>query len=152
MHTYVYLELFKSVFSLTKQIFQLFQFIRAILRLLNHARRLKFCCCCCWWQWHWHWCSKQTPQTKDKKNVNFNREKVFEKPWNFAHIGFWVCQLQCTMLEHCVTSTFWVVMALIIILTNAVNLTAIGLIVSENQSLLVRKILKEKEYYALFHM
>ena len=42
MHTYAYLELFKSVFSLTKQIFQLFQFIRAILRLLNQARRLKF--------------------------------------------------------------------------------------------------------------
>ena len=42
MHTYAYLELFKSLFSLNKQIFQLFQFIRAILRLLNHARRLKF--------------------------------------------------------------------------------------------------------------
>ena len=43
-------------------------------------------------------------------------------------------------------------MALIIRLTNAVNLTAIALIVSENQSLLVGKILKEKEYYALFHL
>ena len=42
MHTYAYLELLKSVFSLNKQIFQLFQFIRAILRLLNHAKRLKF--------------------------------------------------------------------------------------------------------------
>ena len=42
MHTYAYLELFKSGFSLNKQIFQLFQFIRAILWLLNHARRLKF--------------------------------------------------------------------------------------------------------------
>ena len=42
MHTYVYLELFKLVFSLNKEIFQLFQFIRAILRFLNHARRLKF--------------------------------------------------------------------------------------------------------------
>ena len=41
MHTYAYLELFKSVFSLNKQIFQLFQFIRTILGLLNHARRLK---------------------------------------------------------------------------------------------------------------
>ena len=48
------------------------------------------------------------------------------------------------MLELCVTSTFQVVMALIISLTNAVNLTAIGLIASENQSLLVGKILKEK--------
>ena len=109
-------------------------------------------CCCCWQWWHWHWCSKQTPPDKKIKNVNFNREKVFEKPWNFAHIGFWVCQLQCTMLELCVTSTFQVVMALIISLTNAVNLTAVSLIVSENWSLLVRKILKEKEYYALFHM
>ena len=42
MHTFAYLELFKSVFSLNKQIFQLFQFIGAILRLLNHAKRLKF--------------------------------------------------------------------------------------------------------------
>ena len=41
---------------------------------------------------------------------------------------------------------------LIISLTNAVNLTAIGSIVSKNQSILVRKILKEKEYYALLHM
>ena len=56
------------------------------------------------------------------------------------------------MLEPCVMSTFLVVMALIISLTNAVNLTTISLIVSENQSLLVRKILKEKQYYALFHM
>ena len=42
MHTYAYLELFKLVFSLNKQIFQLFQFIRATLRLLNHAKRFKF--------------------------------------------------------------------------------------------------------------
>ena len=42
MHSYAYLELFKLVFSLNKQIFQLFQFIRTILRLLNQARRLKF--------------------------------------------------------------------------------------------------------------
>ena len=42
MCTYAYLELFKLVFSLNKQIFQMFQFIRAILRLLNHAKRLKF--------------------------------------------------------------------------------------------------------------
>ena len=41
MHAYAYLELFKSVFSLNRQIFKLFQFIRAILRLLNHAKRLK---------------------------------------------------------------------------------------------------------------
>ena len=42
MHTYAYLELFKSVFSLNKPIFQLFQFIRAIERLINHGKRLKF--------------------------------------------------------------------------------------------------------------
>ena len=42
MHTYAYLDLFKLVFSLYRQIFQLFQFIRAILGLLNHAKRLKF--------------------------------------------------------------------------------------------------------------
>ena len=56
------------------------------------------------------------------------------------------------MLELCVTSTFQVVMALIISLTNAVNLTVISVIVSKNRSLLVGKIFKEKEYYALFHM
>ena len=42
MYTYAYLELFKSVFSLNQQIFQLFQFIRAIVKLLNHGKRLKF--------------------------------------------------------------------------------------------------------------
>ena len=42
MHTYAYLELFKSVFSLNNEIFQPFQFITAILRLLNHAQRHKF--------------------------------------------------------------------------------------------------------------
>ena len=48
----------------------------------------------------------------EKKNINLNREKVFEKASKSAHIGFWVCQSQCTMLELCVTSTFWVVMVL----------------------------------------
>ena len=47
---------------------------------------------------------------KKWKNINFNREKVFEKAWISAHIGLWVCWLQCTMLEFCVTSTFWVIM------------------------------------------
>ena len=42
MHTYAYLELLKSVPSINKQLFQLFQFIRATKRLLNHARRLKY--------------------------------------------------------------------------------------------------------------
>ena len=50
-----------------------------------------------------------TPLDKKwKKNVNLNIEKVFEKAWKSAHIGFWICQLQCSMLELCVTSTFWV--------------------------------------------
>ena len=40
MHTYAYLELFQSVFSKKKQIFQLFQFITAIVRCLNHAKNL----------------------------------------------------------------------------------------------------------------
>ena len=43
MHTYAYLELFKLVFSLNKQIFQLFQFLITIQRLLNHAERLLIC-------------------------------------------------------------------------------------------------------------
>ena len=54
-------------------------------------------------------CLLNSPQQK-VKNINLNREKVFEKAWKFAHMGFWVCWLQCTMLELCVTSTFWVMM------------------------------------------
>ena len=42
MHTYVYLDLFKIVLSLNKQIFHLFQFIRAILGLVNNAKSFKF--------------------------------------------------------------------------------------------------------------
>ena len=42
MHTYAYFELFKSVFSSNMQIFQLFQFITSILRVLNHGIRLTF--------------------------------------------------------------------------------------------------------------
>ena len=44
-------------------------------------------------------------KTKLKICINLHREKVFA-----AHIGFWVCQLLCTMLELCVRSTFWVIM------------------------------------------
>ena len=44
------------------------------------------------------------------KDVNFNREKVFEKVWKSEHIGFGVCQSQCTMWELYVTSTSWVIM------------------------------------------
>ena len=51
-----------------------------------------------------------TPPDKKLKNVNLHREKVFEKARKSAYTGFWVCQLQCTMLELCVTSTFWVTM------------------------------------------
>ena len=40
--------------------------------------------------------------------------KKFEKAWISAHIGFWVYQSQCTMLEHCVTSTFWVIIVFFI--------------------------------------
>ena len=47
---------------------------------------------------------------KNWKIVNYHREKVFAKACKCAHIGFWVCQLQCTMLELCVTSSFWVIM------------------------------------------
>ena len=43
MHTCAYLELFKLALSLNKQIFQLFQFISAIQRLLNPAERLLIC-------------------------------------------------------------------------------------------------------------
>ena len=32
------------------------------------------------------------------------------KAWILVHIGFWVCWLQWSMLELCVTSTFWVMM------------------------------------------
>ena len=51
-----------------------------------------------------------TPPDKKRKNINLYREKVFEKAWKSAHISFWICQAQCTMLELCVTSTIWVMM------------------------------------------
>ena len=50
------------------------------------------------------------PWQKSEKEISLNREKVFEKAWKSAHISLWVCQLQCTMLELCVTNTFWVTM------------------------------------------
>ena len=53
----------------------------------------------------------ELPLTKnEKKDINLYREKVFGKAWISAHICFWVCWLQCTMLELCVTSMFWVMM------------------------------------------
>ena len=51
-----------------------------------------------------------TPPDKKWKNINLNREKVFEKAWKSADTGFWVYRLQCTILDLCVTSTFWVMM------------------------------------------
>ena len=49
-------------------------------------------------------CLLDSPWPKMKK-VNLDREKVFRKACISAHIGFWVCWLQCTILELCVTST-----------------------------------------------
>ena len=47
---------------------------------------------------------------KKKKNINLYKDKVLRKAWKSSHIGFWVCWLQFSMLELCVTSTFWVMM------------------------------------------
>ena len=56
-------------------------------------------------------CFLNSPWQKNwKENVNLHREKVFAKACKCAHVGFWVCWLQCTMLELCVISTFWVIM------------------------------------------
>ena len=56
-------------------------------------------------------CLLNSPWQKWKQNnINLNMEKVFENAWKSAHRGFWVYQSQCTMLELCVTSTFWVMM------------------------------------------
>ena len=48
--------------------------------------------------------------TKNERHFNLHREKVLEKAWNSAHIGLCVCWSQYTMLELCVTSTFWIMM------------------------------------------
>ena len=56
------------------------------------------------------WLFPELLLTKNWKNINLHREKVFAKACKSEHIGFWVCQSQCTMLELCVTSTFWVIM------------------------------------------
>ena len=47
-----------------------------------------------------------SPWQKMKNMSICTRKNVFEKAWKSAHIGFLVCQLQCTMLELCVRSTF----------------------------------------------
>ena len=54
-------------------------------------------------------CFLNSPWQKMKKN-QFAQGKSVPKACKSAHVGFWVCQLQCTMLELCVTSTFWVIM------------------------------------------
>ena len=51
-----------------------------------------------------------TPFDKKMKKVNLYRGKVYKKAWKSAHIGFCLCQSQCTMWELCLTSTFWVMM------------------------------------------
>ena len=55
-----------------------------------------------------------SPWQKNEKNINLHREKVFRKACKSAHRGFWVYWLQCTMLELCVTSIFWVIMVFFI--------------------------------------
>ena len=50
------------------------------------------------------------PDKKKKNPMNLYKDKVLRKAWKSAHIGFWVCWLQFSMLELCVTSTFWVMM------------------------------------------
>ena len=102
------------------------------------------------WNWIWHtsnpsyaplkpfWCifpsqNQQnvkflafslTPPDKKwkKKPINLNRKKVFEKAWISAHTGLWACQLQCTMSELCVTSTFWVIMVFLDLLQEGLSI------------------------------
>ena len=49
-----------------------------------------------------------SPWQKRKKMSICTGKKCFKKAWKSPHLGFWVCQSQCTMLELCVTGTFWV--------------------------------------------
>ena len=44
------------------------------------------------------WLFPELPLTKNWKNIKLHREKVFAKACKSAHIGFWVCRSQCTML------------------------------------------------------
>ena len=55
-------------------------------------------------------CLLNSPWPKKWKKSVWTGEKVLRKAWISAHIGFWVYWLQFTMLELCVTSTFWVMM------------------------------------------
>ena len=49
----------------------------------------------------------ELPLTKNEKKTSICTGKSVWKAWISAHIGFWLCWLQCTMLELCVTSMFW---------------------------------------------
>ena len=52
-----------------------------------------------------------SPNKKFKKMSILTGEKVFKKAWKSAHVGFWVCQLQCTTLETFVWQVlFWLMM------------------------------------------
>ena len=51
-----------------------------------------------------------SPWKKKLKKCQFAQGKSVCKGFQSAHIGFWIYQLQCTMSELCVTSTFWVIM------------------------------------------
>ena len=51
-------------------------------------------------------------QITEKKPINLHREKVFKKDCKSAYICFWVCHLQCTMLELCGTSTWGIMVFL----------------------------------------
>ena len=55
-------------------------------------------------------CFLNSPWQKTEKSSICTGKKVFAKACKSALIGFWVCLSQCTMLELCVTSTFWVIM------------------------------------------
>ena len=45
----------------------------------------------------------------DMKKHPISWKECITETCKSARIGFWVCQLQCTMLQLCVTSTFWVI-------------------------------------------
>ena len=49
------------------------------------------------------------PDKKLKKPSICTGKKCSQRLANLHIQGFWVCQLQCTMLQLCVTSTFWVI-------------------------------------------
>ena len=60
-----------------------------------------------------HWIWQIVPWTLEicthSSHFNAFYPVKINKMWNFC-LKFWVCWSQCTMLECCVTSTFWVMM------------------------------------------